>query len=163
MPDVVIVALGSNEGDRYQNLIRARNFLAGLAISPLRASSIYDTEPVGPSDRRYYNAIVIFQTDILPSELLKLFKAYEKKCGRNLQAPRWTSRVIDLDIIAYGEKIISSRQLIVPHPEYSKRLFVLLPMQEIIPGWRDPENGRPLQEMISTAPKIDVKKLEHEW
>jgi 2-amino-4-hydroxy-6-hydroxymethyldihydropteridine diphosphokinase len=159
----VIVALGSNEGNRYQNLIDAKKFLAGLSDSPVHVSSIYESEPIGPSSTPYYNAVAQIKTDIEPEHLLQKFKEYEKSCGRDLESARWSSRIIDLDIIAYGKKIIDLPQLTIPHSEYSQRLFVLLPLQEVAPEWVDPKSGISLKEIITLAPDMDIKKMELDW
>ncbi len=163
MSETVIVALGTSLGNRLQNLINAKKFLSSLALPPLYSSSIYETEPVGPSENNYYNAVIAFETDIPPERLISLFKDFEKKEGRDMQAPRWTDRIIDLDIIAYGQRNISSGLLQIPHPEYPKRPFVLLPLEEINSNWTDPVTGLTIKKMISSAPDMFIRKTDLHW
>ncbi|HKJ33787.1 MAG TPA: 2-amino-4-hydroxy-6-hydroxymethyldihydropteridine diphosphokinase, partial [Balneolales bacterium] len=84
MSEDVIVALGSNVGNRYQNLVDAKTFLTQLSSKKVLSSSIYESEPIGPSDRRYFNAVIIMHTDVDPFVLLRKFKEYESNCGRDL-------------------------------------------------------------------------------
>ena len=163
MSETVIVALGTSLGNRLQNLINAKKFLSGLARSPLRSSSVYETEPVGPSENNYFNAVVSFETDIPPEQLITRFKDFEKSQGRDMQAPRWTDRIIDLDIIAYGRRHISSGLLQIPHPEYPKRPFVLLPLEEINSDWTDPVTGLSIKKMIEKIPGMYIKKTDLHW
>lgn len=134
-----------------------------MSSAPLSCSSIYETEPVGPSTHFYLNAVVKLQTDLSPDILLARFKRYESQCGRDMNAPRWSDRIIDLDIIAYGRRIISTPTLTIPHPEYPNRLFVLRPLQDIAPEWKDPQSGKNINEMIIQAPQITIEKSKWHW
>lgn len=163
MSETVIVALGTNLGDRHKNLIDAKKFLSGLALSPLRCSSIYETEPIGPSRYYYLNAVIQLETQWPARRLINRFKDFEKKQGRDMKAPRWSDRIIDLDIIAYGQKNISSGNLRIPHPEYPKRRFVLLPLEEINSNWTDPVSGKKIEEMLTAAPDMFIKKTDLQW
>ncbi len=160
----VVVALGSNLGDRKTHLSNAREFLATLSNGPVRASSIYETEPVGDaSTKMYYNAVCSIDTDLEPLELLDKLKDYEQKYGRDPSAPRWANRTIDLDIIDYNRQIISRQRLQVPHPNYQERLFVLQPLQELFPEWKELHSGIDIASLISSAPKIEVFKTRVNW
>ena len=156
----VIIALGSNMGDRLEHLSRARAYLKNLSENTLQASAVYVSEPVGPSERDYYNAAVRLHTDLLPHELLKKLKEYERRHGRDPQARRWSARTIDLDIIGYDDLVLHSDTLIIPHPEYRGRSFVLLPLRDINPGWKDPESGESLAELMDKAPDMKIRKTE---
>lgn len=159
----VTVGIGSNIGDRHRHLSQARAFLGRLAASGLRASSIYLCEPVGPSERNFFNAAVQLETDLEPVPFIRQLKKYEREHGRPSDHPRWTARTIDLDIIAYGNLVIHEDNLIIPHPEYRERLFVLLPLQELDADWCDPETGRPIGELVKQAPPLIIHKTKLAW
>lgn len=159
----VIVGVGSNIGDRLKHLSKARAFLSGLSSSPIRASSIYLSEPVGPSERNFFNAAIQLETSLRPLAFIRQLKSYEREHGRPPDHPRWAPRTIDLDIIAYDDLVIHEDSLIIPHSEYRERLFVLLPIQELNPVWTDPETGQTINELTEQAPSLIIHKTELIW
>lgn len=159
----VIIALGSNLDEPHQQLKSAKEFLTTLSISDINSSSIYRSEPVGPSEQDFLNAVIRIETDLNPSALFKKLKKQEKKQGRPSRYPKWTARTIDLDIIAYDDLVLETDTLIIPHAEYKNRLFVLLPLKEVFPDWKDIENAQPIEEMIANAPQIRIQKTKLAW
>jgi 2-amino-4-hydroxy-6-hydroxymethyldihydropteridine diphosphokinase len=129
------VGLGSNVGDRFANLRRAVSALAATeGVTVVRASSVYDTDPVGDvAQSDFLNAVLEIDTGLSPRELLDLFKAIEEAGGR-IPRTRWGPREIDLDLLTYGRERIDEPGLRVPHPEMGKRPFVLIPLGDVLPS-----------------------------
>lgn len=159
----VIIALGSNLGDRHGILISAAKYLESISEGSIRKSSIWESEPVGPARYTFLNAVVKMHASQSPPELLTLLKSYEKRAGRNPSGKKWGPRLLDLDIITYGNLVIRDETLIIPHPEYTNRKFVLLPMKEVAPAWIDPESGRSIDQMVETAPEMSIEKTNLTW
>jgi 2-amino-4-hydroxy-6-hydroxymethyldihydropteridine diphosphokinase len=127
----VFVGLGSNLGDRELNLRRALERLTELG--PVRASSFRETDPVGFTDQpKFLNAAAELATDLPPRELLERLLAIERGLGRDRATERrWGPRVIDLDLLLFGEEAIDEPGLTVPHPRLADRRFVLEPLCEL--------------------------------
>ena len=126
----IYLSLGSNIGNRKRNLQKALAELEKKDIKKLKVSSLYETSPVGPKQRNFYNIAGKFKTCLPPQELLKVLKSIEEKLGRE-KTFRWGPRVIDIDILFYGKQTIKTKNLIIPHKEIVNRAFVLIPMTEI--------------------------------
>lgn len=127
---IIYLSLGSNTGNRRKNIQKALSSLENINIKKIKISSLYETSPVGPKQRNFYNISGKFKTDMNPPELLKALKNIEKKAGRK-KSFRWGPRIIDIDILFYGSEKINLKNLTVPHKEIKNRLFVLAPMKEI--------------------------------
>ena len=131
--EFVHIALGTNLGNRSLNLEKAIGFL-GTIMEIQTRSSVYETPPWGVEDQpRFYNQVVNGYTAFSPLRLLDALKSIEHEMGRQ-KTVRYGPRVIDLDILLYGERIIHYRRLTVPHPRMMERAFVLLPLAEISPN-----------------------------
>jgi len=155
----VYLSLGSNLGDRRANLKEALRLL-GESLEVASVSLVYDTEPVGVGEQpRFLNLMCCINTDIGPMQLLSLIKGIESSMGRDLSL-RNAPRVIDIDIILYGDTIMKSPELIIPHPRMRERAFVLVPFAEIAPEVVHPITGERIDDLATRVEGRDgvVKK-----
>lgn len=145
------IALGSNLGDREAQLAFAVARLSSL-LSNLRQSSWYDTAPVGvsPDQPRFLNGVVVGDTTLTARELLRELLAIEAAAGRTRPSPL-APRTLDLDLILFGNERIREAGLVVPHPRFRERLFVLEPLAEVAPGWIDPDSGEAVSALLARA------------
>jgi 2-amino-4-hydroxy-6-hydroxymethyldihydropteridine diphosphokinase len=136
MPFSVLIALGSNLGDRGLFLRRAIHELAP-DVRVVRVSSVHETEPVDapPNSPRFLNMVVAGHTALPPTVLLDKLLAIERRLGRHRTTIRNAPRTIDLDLILHSAHLAHSRQLTLPHPRYRQREFVMRPAQELKLGW----------------------------
>jgi 2-amino-4-hydroxy-6-hydroxymethyldihydropteridine diphosphokinase len=146
----VAIALGSNLGDR-EGALRVAVAALTPSIDGLRVSSFHDTAPVGVGPQpRFLNAAAVGETSLSARALLATLLAVEHDLGRQRPYPG-APRTVDLDLILYGDAIIDEApSLIVPHPRFRERRFVLEPLSEIAPDWRDPVTGRTIEELLRT-------------
>jgi 2-amino-4-hydroxy-6-hydroxymethyldihydropteridine diphosphokinase len=145
----VAVALGSNLGDRHAHLAFALVRLAGL-LTDLRVSSTYETQPVDVVGRQplFLNAAVVGDTTLTAAAMLAALLAIERARGR--QRPfRGAARTLDLDLVLFGECLIEEPGLNVPHPRFRDREFVLEPLVEIAPDFRDPVSDLTLAQLLA--------------
>jgi 2-amino-4-hydroxy-6-hydroxymethyldihydropteridine diphosphokinase len=134
------VGLGSNLGDRLANLQRAVELLAARnGVTVVASSRVYETAPVGPAQPDYLNAVVEVATILGARDLLESCLSIEDEMGR-VRAERWGPRLIDLDLLLFGDETIDQPGLTVPHPRMFERLFVLVPLVELI-GPPAPSDG----------------------
>ena len=129
---VCFVGLGSNMDDPASQCLKAFDSISAImGVKLLRRSSLYRTEPVGFPDQDWFiNAVAEIRTVLSAHELLRALQSIEKDMGR-ITDIKWGPRIIDLDILLYGQDIIHEEYLIIPHPELHKRRFVLVPLCEI--------------------------------
>ena len=125
------VALGSNLGDREENLCTALKHLQENGIEVIKTSTFIETEPYGVTDQPgFVNAVCQVETELAPLELLRLLLNIEQEMGR-VRPRRWGERNIDLDLLLYEDAVLESEELTLPHPDMQNRDFVLLPLAEI--------------------------------
>lgn len=145
----VYIALGSNLGDRAEFLYRARQLLSEF-ITEMRCSHLYETPPWGVLEQPLFlNQVLRGNTTLPPLKLLDSLKHIEKHLGRK-DTLRFGPRVIDLDILLYGERVIRSARLQVPHPRMLERAFVMLPLAELSPDLIIPGSGKSVSEVLSS-------------
>lgn len=143
-----VIALGSNRRGRHgapEAEVRAALAAIGGAV---KASPVVATAPLGPSRRRFANAAALIETGETPPVLLARLKTIERAFGRR-RGRRWDSRVIDLDIILWSGGAWAGPGLVIPHPQFRHRDFVLRPLNAIVPGWRDPLTGRTIRQLAA--------------
>jgi 2-amino-4-hydroxy-6-hydroxymethyldihydropteridine diphosphokinase len=145
----VLVALGGNLGDRERNLaFAAARLRAQAAPGSFCASHVYETPPWGGvSQPEFLNAVVRFEATLDPHTLLAILQGIERDAGR-VPGERWGPRALDLDLLDHDGAHIDTPDLVLPHPRISERAFVLVPLCEIAPDWRDPLTGRTAVEML---------------
>jgi 2-amino-4-hydroxy-6-hydroxymethyldihydropteridine diphosphokinase len=156
----VFLLLGSNLGDRNLFLQQATELIEKNIAPVLKRSSVYETQSWGKTDvPDYLNQVVLLQTDLPAREVLQKILDIENTLGRR-RAEKWGSRTIDIDILFYGDAIISEPGLHIPHPELHKRRFTLEPLAEIAPELAHPVlNKNILQIKNELNDNLMVKKL----
>ncbi len=129
---IAYIGIGSNLGNREENLSTALSRIGEFAGKIVTASSFYETDPWGfQAENKFLNMVVKIETALEPGALLQSLLEIEKSMGRVRNSIKYTSRVIDLDILFYSNLISEDRELTIPHPHIHERMFVLLPMNEI--------------------------------
>ncbi len=148
----VFIAIGTNIGNRQENIDTAINQLNNNNVNIIKKSRIYSTAPMYETEQdRFLNMVVFAETNIKPTELLKLLKDLEEKIGRT-PSFRNGPRLIDLDILYYDDLIINEEDLQIPHIKISERQFVLQPLMDINPDWLDIRTNKTIKKMQQEAP-----------
>jgi 2-amino-4-hydroxy-6-hydroxymethyldihydropteridine diphosphokinase len=156
----VYLALGSNIGNREQNLQKCVDLLETIGVAVLRASSVYETKPKYLLDQPLFlNLVLEAETDLYPRTLIKKLKLLEREMGRRPARPN-RPRLIDIDILLFGKFVIETKDLVVPHPRMAERRFVLEPLAELDSGLHHPVSGQPIKEMLARTSSEGLKKVE---
>ncbi len=160
--ETVYLGLGGNLGYREENLRKAQEFISErLKID--KSSSIYETEPVSAIPQpRYLNMVIKTHTSLSPMGLLITIKSIENKLGRLPDPRKDAPRIIDIDILLFGDKVVNNGpELIIPHPRLQERAFVLVPFAEIAPEVVHPVLHRTIKELFDAVPGKEsvIKKV----
>lgn len=160
MTTQVYIGLGCNLGEREQTLVSACDALRACPEnSALKCSSLYETDPMGPSDQPdFLNAVVGFTTSLTALELLDITQSIENQHGRVRDGERWGPRTLDLDVLLFGDQIINTPRLTVPHPGIAERSFVLVPLLELDPELVIPNQGR-VDELVVQCQQFGIRRL----
>lgn len=150
------LGLGSNVGDREDNLRRAVDALAAPDLRIARLSPIYETEPVEFTQQSWFlNQVVEVETELFPMQLLTRVTRVERSLGRVRTIPKGP-RIIDIDILFFGRAVVRTAKLEIPHPAIAARRFVLAPLADLAPDLRHPVTRKTVREMLDAAPPAKV-------
>ncbi|MBE7382975.1 MAG: 2-amino-4-hydroxy-6-hydroxymethyldihydropteridine diphosphokinase [Leptolyngbya sp. SIO1E4] len=153
------IALGSNLGDPpaiLEGAIQRLNQHPHIAVTA--QSSVYQTAPVGPPQPDYLNVCVLLETDLAPEELLRILLQTEAAFGR-VRRERWGPRLLDLDLLLFGDLVLTTPTLQIPHPRMHERAFVLVPLAEIATNWADPISGKTIAQLAQGVSSEGVQRL----
>ena len=154
------LALGSNLGNKFQNLEKAKFELERHKIKIIKSSSNFlSISWPDPSKPRFVNLVLKITTSLSANELLKICNLIEKKLGR-VKSKKNDPRLCDIDIIDYDHKVIKKDDLILPHPRMNKRIFVLLPLFEVAKSWKHPKSKINIVKLINSLPIKDLRSIK---
>jgi 2-amino-4-hydroxy-6-hydroxymethyldihydropteridine diphosphokinase len=155
----VYLALGSNIGDRESNLRAAILSFPAAGITVRRESPIYETEPVGFVDQRWFlNMVVEAETALFPMQLLTRIGKIERELGRVRTVPNGP-RTIDIDILLYGSAVVRTARLEIPHPRMHERRFVLAPLADLAATLRHPVLRQTMRQLLDAAPVEKIRRI----
>ncbi|MEW5674865.1 2-amino-4-hydroxy-6-hydroxymethyldihydropteridine diphosphokinase [Flavobacterium enshiense] len=162
----VVLSLGSNQGNRLENLQAAIALIHKTTGTVIQVSHLYETPSWGFESDAFYNCALLLHTRLSAQKVLEEILVVEKKLGRiRNEGNGYQARIIDVDIVSFNEKVMETEVLHIPHPQMENRLFVLLPVRDLQSNWVHPKSGKSITELItSTTDKSDCKivgKLEH--
>ena len=156
----VYLSLGSNLGDRRAHLKNAVEQLSAEDLRVMRVSALYETEPRDVPDQPWFlNLVVEAETDLFPRQLLTRVKNIERLMGRKRTSPKGP-RVIDVDILLFGNAVVKTLDLEIPHPRMPERRFVLEPLCELAPDLRHPVTSQRLREMLAKVADQKVRRVD---
>jgi len=161
MRNNIWVGLGSNLGDRKENIARAIEALSSIA-EVTNSSPIYESPAWGyDSDNSYYNSCVEVKSELDAISFLSRIKSLENEMGRTRSENGYADRSIDIDILFFDQEVIETSDLIVPHPRLHERLFVLRPLNDVIPKFVHPIMQKTIEELLALCKDLsETKKVE---
>ena len=156
---MVYIGIGSNLGNRINNITKAKHFLNINGVKIIKSSSCYETLSwPDPSKPKFINVIVQSNTKLSPEKFLIIFKSIEKKLGRKKSAKN-TPRICDIDLISYNQKILSG-PIFLPHKRMHDRNFVLIPLFELNKNWSHPKTNLSIKKLIFSLPIKDITSIK---
>jgi 2-amino-4-hydroxy-6-hydroxymethyldihydropteridine diphosphokinase len=160
---IAYLGLGSNLGEREALLRSALDALQAPELRLRRVSSLYETEPMGLREQAWFlNLVAEFESDLFPRQLLRRCQRVERQLGRKrivVNGPR----TIDIDVLLFGNSVIGTGDLEVPHPRFRERRFVLAPLAELNAGLRDPLTGQSVAELLNNLRGQTARRLPFEY
>jgi len=153
---MIFLGVGTNLGDKKRNILRAYELLEEKGVKILRKSSLYRSEAWGIRDQdSFLNSVIEVAFEEEAAKLLDICLVVEEEMGRK-RIIKWGPRLIDLDIISFHKEKHHTKRLILPHPFYTQRAFVLTPLAELEEDWKDEESGKSIQELLAEIPEEDA-------
>lgn len=159
---LAFIGIGSNLGERLEHIQTATTHLKEIPESTIAAiSPLYESAAITHGDPQpdFINGVIAIETDLSAMDLLHHLHAIEAKMGRPLPRAKWQQRSIDLDLLTYGNKVLEDSDIFLPHPEMSKRLFVLLPLRDIAPTWVHPKTKTTIEALIRTCQAAGTQRI----
>lgn len=154
---IVYFSLGSNLGDREKNIASAIEEISTHIGRVSKISSMFESEPIGDKSHPWYlNCCISAFSGLTPNRIMQKCLEIEMKLGRVRGDVKWAPRTIDIDIIFYADKVVSTPILTVPHLEAHKRLFVLMPMAEIAPDYIHPKFKKSVWQLLNECPDTSI-------
>jgi 2-amino-4-hydroxy-6-hydroxymethyldihydropteridine diphosphokinase len=156
----IYLSLGSNLGDRERHLQDTLDLLQAPDLRILRISPVYETEPREVRNQPWFlNLVVEAQTDLFPKQLLARTSKIERQLGRRRLIEKGP-RTVDIDILFIGSFVLRTSTLTVPHPRFAERRFVLAPLADLVPEWRDPVSRRSVRELLAGTADQNVRRVD---
>ena len=156
---MIYIGIGSNLGNRIENITKAKYFLDLNGINITKSSNYYETLSwPDPNKPKFINIVVQSNTKASPEKLLKIFKSIEKKLGRK-KKPKNSPRTCDIDIISYNQKILTGN-ITIPHKRMHKRNFVLIPLFELNKNWFHPKTNENIKKLIFSLSIKDIRSIK---
>ena len=156
---MIYIGIGSNLGNRIENITKAKYFLDLNGINITKSSSYYETLSwPDPNKPKFINIVIQSNTKASPEKLLKIFKSIEKKLGRK-KKPKNSPRICDIDIISYNQKILTGN-ITIPHKRMHRRNFVLIPLFELNKNWLHPKTNENIKKLIFSLSIKDIRSIK---